>query len=72
LWGRAGDRCAICKAPLTADPAHADDRHAVLGAECHIVARSADGPRAGGLTPELIDEYDNLILLCPTDHKRID
>jgi hypothetical protein len=69
LWSRSGGRCAICRRPLSADPTDADSA-AVLGEECHIVARSPTGPRAHGETGS--DEYDNLILLCGSDHKRVD
>lgn len=72
LWGRSGGACAICQARLTADPTHADDRHSVLGEECHITARSPGGPRYLPRLSTLLDEYENLILLCPTHHKLID
>jgi hypothetical protein len=42
----------------------------VIGQEAHIVARSPGGPRAGQIADP--DGYDNLILLCSKDHKRID
>jgi hypothetical protein len=45
----------------------------VLGEEAHIVARETDGARGvSPLTEDQRDEYSNLILLCPTDHTRID
>ncbi len=36
----------------------------------HIIARNVGGPR--GVSGGGADTYDNLILLCPTDHKTID
>lgn len=41
-----------------------------VGEMAHIIAKSAGGPRgrAGGGP----DTYDNLILLCPTCHRKID
>jgi hypothetical protein len=43
-----------------------------FGEAAHIVARSPNGPRGEGPRPAGIDGYDNLILLCPNDHKVID
>jgi len=40
--------------------------------ECHIVARAKKGPRSGSIKPRDLDDYRNLILLCPTHHKEID
>jgi len=71
LWGRAGGICAICDRPLTAAPT-ADDPAAVLGEECHIVARSVGGPRFAPLPPEKVDACENVILLCAHDHRRVD
>jgi hypothetical protein len=71
LWGRAGDRCAICRMPLSQDAPHPADRATVLGEECHIVGRSLDGPRGGEAVGDL-DGYANLILLCAGDHAVVD
>jgi hypothetical protein len=72
LWGRSGNRCAICRHELVADATHADDP-AVLGEAAHIVAREPDGPRGtSSLSDEQRDRYENLILLCPNDHTLID
>lgn len=70
LWGRSGNRCAICRRPLVAEQTP-DDPAAVVGDECHIAARSPQGPRAGNAEGKL-DSEDNLILLCRVDHKRVD
>lgn len=43
----------------------------VLGEECHIVGRSLDGPRGGEGVGDL-DGYENLILLCASDHAVVD
>lgn len=68
LWGRSGNRCAICKLELTPD----GDKE-TLGEMAHIVARSKKGPRGDrSLTSAERDKYNNLILLCPTHHKEID
>jgi hypothetical protein len=72
LWSRSGGRCSICRRPLSADPTDADPA-AVIGEECHIVARSPSGPRAlRGAGDPGDDTYNNLILLCGSDHKRVD
>ena len=47
------------------------DDPSVFGEEAHIVGRSPGGPRAGDYAGD-IDGYDNLVLLCSKDHKRID
>lgn len=68
LWGRSGNRCAICKLELTPD-----GEKETLGEMAHIVARSADGPRGdSSLSSNDRDKYGNLILLCPTHHAEID
>ena len=68
LWGRSGNRCAICKLELTPD----GDKE-TLGEMAHIVARSKDGPRGDSQLPlKERDKYKNLILLCPTHHAEID
>jgi hypothetical protein len=40
--------------------------------ECHIVGRGRGGPRSGEIKATEVDDYRNLILLCPTHHKEID
>lgn len=68
LWGRSGNRCAICKLELTPDGSQE-----TLGEIAHIIARSPDGPRGDqALYNTDLDAYENLILLCPTHHTEID
>jgi hypothetical protein len=43
----------------------------IIGEECHIVSPATTGPRAGTHVNDL-DGYDNLILLCPNDHRLVD
>lgn len=69
LWGRAGSRCAICRLDLTRD-SHDPGARAIVGGECHIVARSPAGPRGRKAPPD--DSYPNLILLCGSDHTMVD
>ncbi|MBB6635685.1 HNH endonuclease [Cohnella thailandensis] len=72
LWGRAANRCAICKLEVVMDETGNDDE-SVVGDECHIVAREVEGPRGlSPLTQEQRDRYNNLILLCKIHHKQID
>jgi hypothetical protein len=40
--------------------------------ECHIVARRKGGPRSRRISPKEVDDYKNLILLCPYHHKLVD
>jgi hypothetical protein len=72
LWGRSGNRCAICRTQLTQDAA-AVSAAFTLGEQAHIVGEKADAPR--GMSPLSADErdsYHNLILLCPNHHTEID
>lgn len=72
LWARSGNRCAICKNKLVVDETLEDD-DSVVGAECHIAARSPGGARFNSNLPsEQSDNIENLILLCATHHKMID
>jgi hypothetical protein len=56
----------LAAAATDSDPA------AVLGEECHIIAQSAGGPRAGEISEQLLDVESNLTLLCRDDHRRVD
>lgn len=72
LFGFAGARCSMCRTKLKLD-ATEKDRAAQIGEIAHIVGSSDDGPRGdGNFTEEKLDNYENLILLCPTCHKKID
>jgi hypothetical protein len=72
LWARAHNACAMCKKPLTEDALSAGLPGLILGEEAHIVAKSEDGPRGRDGDRADIDGYNNLILLCFDDRKRID
>jgi hypothetical protein len=69
LWITAGGRCSICRVQLATERTDSDDP-SVFGEEAHIVAQSDGGPRGGQMRDA--DSYDNLILLCRMDHKRVD
>ncbi|WP_271183643.1 HNH endonuclease, partial [Novosphingobium resinovorum] len=47
-----------------------DGESYLTGEMAHIVARQAEGPRGDGVGGD--NSYENLILLCPTCHTRID
>ena len=71
LWGRAGNRCAICRTELSIVPIEGNT--ALVGEECHIAAQSEGGPRFIPTLPQNArDDYRNLILLCATHHAEID
>lgn len=72
LWGRAANRCAICRCELSQD-AKALSLAFPLGEQAHIVAETVDGPRGSSLlTTEQKNSYHNIILLCPNHHTEID
>ena len=75
VWIRAAGHCEQCGADLTVDLR--SGRAVTLGDVAHIAPASPDGPRAfEDYTPEeaerLSSEPDNLLLLCPGDHRRTD
>lgn len=72
LWARSHNRCAICRALLAIDADSAGLPWLILGEEAHIIARKPGGPRGLDGDRTRIDEYENLILLCADDHKRVD
>jgi hypothetical protein len=71
LWGRAAGRCSACRCELFMEGTP-HSATAVIGEECHIVARSAGGPRFRPMSDSDLDGYDNLILSCCNHHKLID
>lgn len=72
LWGRSGNRCAICKTLLTQDK-NAVSAAYTLGEQAHIVGEKETAARGKSpLTTEERNTYHNLILLCPTHHTEID
>jgi HNH endonuclease len=72
LWGRSGNRCAICRRELVIDATPADDE-SVVGEECHIMSDKGQGPRYDSSLPEeQIDNPENLVLLCRVHHKMVD
>ena len=71
LWGRSGMKCAMCQTALSEE--HELGGAVIIGEEAHIIAQRQDGPRGDSpLTEADRNRYSNLLLLCPTDHARID
>ncbi|CAM4280626.1 HNH endonuclease signature motif containing protein [Vibrio neonatus] len=64
LFSRSAGQCNICKRNVIED-------EVVIGEMAHIIAKSPKGPRGNENTPKN-DTYDNLILLCSIDHKKVD
>lgn len=72
LWGNSGNKCALCRTDLVAEPTDYDSE-SIVGEECHIVSGAPKGPRSDSTFPiEQIDKVSNLLLLCRTHHKVID
>lgn len=72
LWGRSGNRCAICRIQLTQDASAAASIFSI-GEQAHIVGDKDDAARGKSpLNSEERDSYHNLILLCPNHHTEID
>ena len=62
----------MCKTKIVLN-ATENDGVAQIGEIAHIIGSSEDGPRGDGNFPkDKLDDYENLILLCPTCHKKID
>lgn len=71
VWVEAAGRCAACKVQVLTAGTDSDDP-SIFGEEAHIVGRSPNGPRGGGLPDHLLDSHENLLLLCSKHHKAID
>jgi HNH endonuclease len=72
LWALSNNQCARCEAILVRTPEADGDVHAIVGQECHIVARSLAGPRGEAEPRGEVDGIDNLILLCANCHAVVD
>lgn len=72
LWGRSGNRCAICKKELTQDKKSVIAAY-TLGEQAHIVGEKNNAARGiSPLSEKERNSYHNLILLCPNHHTEID
>jgi len=72
LWALSNNQCARCEAVLVRAPEADGDVHAIVGQECHIVARSIAGPRGEVESRGDVDGIDNLVLLCANCHAVVD
>lgn len=71
LWGRSGNKCAICKEAIT-EEGKAGNPFPV-GVNAHIEGENPGSARYNPKMPEKeISDYSNLILVCPTCHTKID
>jgi hypothetical protein len=74
LWGKAANICSFenCNTSLV-DENKKDIKDVIIGEQAHIVAHKEDGPRGDSSFPkDKLEDYQNLILLCPTHHTSID
>lgn len=65
LFGLAAGRCSMCKEPVV-------ERDVKIGEMAHVIARNKGGARGHLPFNGDINGYENLILLCPNDHTRVD
>lgn len=79
LWGNAGNRCAFagCGQRLVGDLGNPNQGSGedigVFGEEAHIRSSKVTGPRYDAAFPTgQLNEYENLVLLCPTHQTVID
>ena len=74
LWTRAAGRCQFhgCNAPLIGDLVSGNDK-LIRALVAHIVSAKPDGPRGDPIrSPLLVDDVNNLMLLCHDHHRLID
>ena len=71
LWGLAGNRCAICREELIREKTGGEKFP--IGEMAHIQGENPASARYNhNMTDEQRSVYENLLLLCPTDHTMID
>ena len=73
LWAKAAGRCeyAGCNKLLYKDDLTSEEINRAFVA--HIVAASPDGPRGDKtLSAQLVDDIDNVMLMCHDHHRLID
>lgn len=70
LWGRAAGICGNPECRTKVTEIGDSGESFLTGEMAHIIAQSSAGPR--GAVDAGSDSYENLILLCPTCHRKID
>jgi hypothetical protein len=73
LWGRAAARCEFwgCNTPLWKSSVTKESLN--LAEKAHIYSFSGDGPRGNkGIAKKKLNDFENLLLVCPGCHKKID
>lgn len=73
LWGRTAGRCefAGCNKPLW--KSSVTNECVNIAQKAHIYSFSEDGPRGNdAVSPENLNSFDNLILVCHECHRKID
>jgi hypothetical protein len=73
LWGKSGNRCAICEEVLSQKIVC--DKEKIIGETAHICGLNIGSARHDDidkLKKEEINSYKNFILLCPSCHKKVD
>ena len=69
LWAKSGNRCMMCRIEVVEEVDRSTNL--IIGEECHIVSSKPNGPRSK-MDWKDYDSYENLLVLCANDHKRID
>lgn len=73
VWVRCGGRCVICKKYLLLEEFDTGAAVRAIGEVAHIAGESEAGPRGESSVPTgERNDPDNLILLCPNDHRAAD
>ena len=73
VWVRCGGRCVICKKYLLLEEFDTGAAVRAIGEVAHIAGESEAGPRGTSTVPVgERNDPDNLVLLCPNDHRAAD
>jgi len=75
LYAKAAGRCAMCpnfESVFKDTICDVEISNRNMSETAHVIAQSKKGPRGEEGYIGDIDDYDNLILLCPTHHKAVD
>jgi len=73
LWGHAASRCSFQDCVIELAENSLSSGIVSIGEVAHIISGQEGGPRyASDYNADLIDAYENLILLCCNHHKLID